>query len=548
MSIKNKLIFTTLGLSTIIFTIVILTWWKVGQQKDDAIVINLAGRQRMLSQKITKEILLFYMNREKTGQENHKLATNVRNSMAIFAKTLAALKDSGEAPISLDLNKTEYRMLPKAKGPVFTQLTKINDMWEEFYGHLETVINKKATSEESLNWILQNNLSILLEMNKAVEMMQERSERKIGTLILGQAAGGATGIFFMVFAFITVGSITGRLKKISTFASQLGTGDLTAKSDFTSRDELGMIGKDLDQMIQNLRKMFLAISKSTNNLNGSSTELASISEQLTGKAGTVSEHSKSVAAAAEEMSSNMGAVAAATEETSTNTNIVSTSTQDMTATINEIAQNTGTAATISTEAVSEAKSASDKVDELGKAAKEIGNVTETITEISEQTNLLALNATIEAARAGEAGKGFAVVANEIKELARQTADATKEIKEKIVDIQVSTDDTVTQIQQISKVIHQVNEIVDTIAAAVEEQSATTNEIGNNVAQASQGIQEVTENVAQASSVSGEVARDITEVHQAADDMSGSISQVNMSANALSSLAEELDEMVGHFKV
>jgi hypothetical protein len=118
-----------------------------------------------------------------------------------------------------------------------------------------------------------------------------------------------------------------------------------------------------------------------------------------------------------------------------------------------------------------------------------------ITEISEQTNLLALNATIEAARAGEAGKGFAVVANEIKELARQTAAATLGDQEPAsTGIQGSTDATVGQIEAITDVIGEVNDIVTTIATAVEEQAVTSQEIANNVAQASQGIQEVNENV------------------------------------------------------
>jgi methyl-accepting chemotaxis protein len=188
------------------------------------------------------------------------------------------------------------------------------------------------------------------------------------------------------------------------------------------------------------------------------------------------------------------------------------------------------------------------VDELGSAANEIGKVVETITEISEQVNLLALNATIEAARAGEAGRGFAVVANEIKDLAKQTAEATLEIKGKIGAIQGSTAETVTEIDQISKIINDVNEIVTIIATAVEEQSVTTKEIAGNVAQASQGIQEVNENVAQSSSVSAEIASDISGVNQSAGEISSSSAQVNLSAEELNRMGVKLNEMVGKFKV
>lgn len=138
---------------------------------------------------------------------------------------------------------------------------------------------------------------------------------------------------------------------------------------------------------------------------------------------------------------------------------------------------------------------SQRVDALGKAAAEISKVTEAIADISEQTNLLALNATIEAARAGEASKGFAVVAGEIKELAKQTARATEEIGLKIGEVQTSTTESVEAIKAIVEIIDDINSIVSSVATAIErEQSATTQEISNNVSQAATGVQEVNENV------------------------------------------------------
>jgi methyl-accepting chemotaxis protein len=134
------------------------------------------------------------------------------------------------------------------------------------------------------------------------------------------------------------------------------------------------------------------------------------------------------------------------------------------------------------------------VGKLGDSSIEIGNVIKVITSIAEQTNLLALNATIEAARAGEAGKGFAVVANEVKDLARETAKATEDIGRRVEAIQADTREAVDAIAEISSVIARINDYQTTIASAVEEQTATTNEMSRNVAEAAMGSTEIAQNI------------------------------------------------------
>jgi methyl-accepting chemotaxis protein len=314
------------------------------------------------------------------------------------------------------------------------------------------------------------------------------------------------------------------------------------------QDELDKMAAWINTFVTRVANIIKDIANDSAKLNNSSADLSSLSAQMSGGAENMAGKSNTVAAAAEEMSSNMNSVAVAMEEAATNIGMVAAAAEQMTSTINEIAQNSEKASSITGEAVSQTQSASTKVDELGRAANEIGKVVETITEISEQVNLLALNATIEAARAGEAGRGFAVVANEIKDLAKQTAEATQEIKGKIGAIQGSTNATVTEINQVSKIINDVNEIVTIIATAVEEQSVTTKEIAENVAQASQGIQEVNENVAQSSSVSSEIATDIAGVNQSAGEMSNGSAQVNLSAEELTKMGAKLNDMVGKFKV
>ncbi len=390
---------------------------------------------------------------------------------------------------------------------------------------------------DELNWI------ILSEIEK------DEAYAPVYSLqwIMGSVAAVGTGIIVFV-AYLITRSIVYPIKKSTRFAKRLSEGDFTEMLDLDQGDEIGTLSKALNSMVTNLRRMIGQIAQGVETLSASSTELSAISRQMSANASQTYDLSGNVAAASEEMSANMVSVAAATEQTSTNVNMVAAASEEMTATINEISRNAEKARNITNRAVSDAQNASQTVDELGKAAREIGKVTEVIADISDQTNLLALNATIEAARAGDAGRGFAVVASEIKELAKQTAQATDEIKNRIDGIQNSTSGTVAQIQQITKVIHDIDEIVSSIATAVEEQSITTNDIAGNVAQAARGIYEVTQNVSQSSSVALGIAREICGVNQAGEEISTNSSQVSLSADELKKLAKDLKEMVEVFKI
>jgi methyl-accepting chemotaxis protein len=332
------------------------------------------------------------------------------------------------------------------------------------------------------------------------------------------------------------------------FAKRMSEGDLTQAMAVNREDEIGRLGNALNHMTENLRQMVKDVSHGVETLSFSSTELSSVSQKMSDGVEQTAGKANLVSAASNQMNMMMTSVAAAMEQAAKNVTMVATATEEMTSTISEIARNSEKARTITEGAVVQAEAASTRVDELGRAAQEIGKVTETITEISGQTNLLALNATIEAARAGEAGKGFAVVANEIKELAKQTATATEEIKRKIEGIQGSTENTVKEIGEVSKVIHDVNEIVSTIAAAVVEQATTTKEISSNVSQMSTGIDETGQSITQSSSLSEQIAKDISEVSQAAGEMKMSSGKVIHSTKELFSLSEKLSEMVGRFKI
>ncbi len=166
----------------------------------------------------------------------------------------------------------------------------------------------------------------------------------------------------------------------------------------------------------------------------------------------------------------------------------------MSSSIVEISKNAGEATRVANDAVGVADQTSQIIRKLGASSVDIGNVVKVITSIAQQTNLLALNATIEAARAGEAGKGFAVVANEVKELAKETARATEDISQRVQAIQVDSEGAVSAIDQISSIIGQINEIFGTIASAVEEQTATSNEINRSIAIAADGSKLIATNI------------------------------------------------------
>jgi methyl-accepting chemotaxis protein len=237
---------------------------------------------------------------------------------------------------------------------------------------------------------------------------------------------------------------------------------------------------------------------------------------------------------AEETSAQAGMVSAAGEQVSKNVQTVAAGTEEMSASIKEIAKNASDAARVAAQAVQVAETTNTTIAKLGASSVEIGNVIKVITSIAEQTNLLALNATIEAARAGEAGKGFAVVANEVKELAKQTAEATEDISRKIGTIQNDTQGAVTAVEQISEIINQINDIANTIASAVEEQSVTTAEMARNVEEASTG--------------SAEIAQNITGVAQAAQSTASGATETQTASQDLTRLAVELQELVRQFRV
>ncbi|MGE5707008.1 MAG: methyl-accepting chemotaxis protein, partial [Bacteroidota bacterium] len=358
------------------------------------------------------------------------------------------------------------------------------------------------------------------------------------------------GVFLISFAFgiWMTRSITLPLRKGVEFAQKLRQGDLTAAIDVDQKDEVGILAAGLNEMAGDLRTIIADLVHNASSLNAAAGELSSISTQLTSDSETMNDRANTAAAATVEMSTSMLNMSASADQSTANANTVATATEEMTASVGEIAQNAEKARQVTTEAVASVDQAAQQIDDLGQAARGISKVIEVIVEIAEQTKLLALNATIEAARAGEAGKGFAVVANEVKELAKQTNDATEDIRQKIEAMQHSTDATVTEISQINRVIHDVEEIITSIATAVEEQAVTTQEIASNIGQAALGIQNVSGAVAEATNVAQSIAQDISSVNQVSGEVSAASGILTNQAQELARMGGHLQGLVGKFRI
>jgi len=260
---------------------------------------------------------------------------------------------------------------------------------------------------------------------------------------------------------------------------------------------------------EQLGQSAMALASAAEELTATSDQMAGNAEQSAGKAGDCSQSADFI---------------------STTIQTVATGARELEASIKEISESATEAADVATQAVTVAEQTNETINKLGDSSAEIGKVIKVITSIAQQTNLLALNATIEAARAGEAGKGFAVVANEVKELAKETAKATEEIGQKIEAIQTDTGGAVRAIREISTVIQKINDIQSTIASAVEEQNATTNEIGRNIHEAASGSAKIAENVSS-------VAKEARGVSEGAVD-------TRRAATELAELATTLQGLVG----
>ncbi|ABD06031.1 methyl-accepting chemotaxis sensory transducer [Rhodopseudomonas palustris HaA2] len=385
--------------------------------------------------------------------------------------------------------------------------------------------------------------SVLISVPRDVVLA---SAKKLDNSLNDKAASSmfwqiGAGLLVVVLGIVVIALAARRIARpigsCAEFADGIARGDLEQKLAIEQADEVGILANSLRTMQGELKRSIA--QRAEDQANADVTRKRAMNEMADNFETAVGRIVETVSAASSELELSAGTlastaersqqltsvVAAASEEASTNVQSVASATEEMASSVNEISRQVQDSSRIATEAVAQAQRTNDRVGELAKAAARIGDVVELINTIAGQTNLLALNATIEAARAGEAGRGFAVVASEVKALAEQTAKATGEISAQIGGIQTATDESVVAIREIGDTIARISEIAATIASAVEEQGAATQEISRNVQEASRGTAEVTANVVNVQRGASETGTASSQVLEAAKSLSGESSRL-----------------------
>jgi methyl-accepting chemotaxis protein len=268
-------------------------------------------------------------------------------------------------------------------------------------------------------------------------------------------------------------------------------------------------------------------------------EMGEIADTLHSAGHNLMQNANSLGAETARSSAQSATLAITAETTTVKVNTAAQAGVALAQTIAEVGANAAQSSKLAAEAVNEAELTNATIVEMAAVANEIGKVTDLINAIAGQTNLLALNATIEAARAGEAGRGFAVVAQEVKALAGQTASATREIAKRIAAMQGATGRSVSAIQAISETILRLNEYSARIAGAVEEQAAAAHDIAGNVNAAANGVEHVTKVIADIETIVDSTARAANELNTAVGAVS---SQTNMIRERVRAFADEIHAM------
>ena len=558
-SLGVKLAIPLIVILAFIAVIYVSTLIITGMQKDDAVVINLAGRQRMLTQKMSKEALAIA-----TGEED--CISVIPKTMKTFDVTLKALRDGGKAPLDInnpdDPNK-QVMLPPAGYKDVYDQLTKVMNMWKPFSENIERIIETKGRDRDAIKYVLANNVPLLKEMNKAVFMFQNHADKKVELMKILQLifliiGAGIVALFIYYYSASVLKPVKNILDSVEKLAR--GEADLSYRLPVVTKDEIGKISERLNMFMDNLVALVESLEEQAKVLSRSIDEIAEAVSGMEETSERVKVETDEITDDLAKASDILNEVDGNVQEVANSAVSVADSATDLSANMNDILDSSNRGMETIDVMVEKVTSVSDqamtmkeKADHLEKSVGAITEILEMITGITEQTNLLALNAAIEAARAGEAGKGFAVVADEIRKLAVETRKFTDEIGSKLGEITSSSKDTVefskSLAESIRSLIDDMNNVKNALsviqekvenatrrsedlAAVAQEQSATAEEMAANVQDITKQVNKVSSSMVSVNDDINSVANFVVEIGAQLDELRNISANLEASASKI----------------
>ncbi|MBF0311438.1 MAG: type IV pili methyl-accepting chemotaxis transducer N-terminal domain-containing protein [Magnetococcales bacterium] len=578
MNIKTSMwLGTGLLFGAIVVTLSVVLHTASSQERD-GVTINLAGRQRMLSQKMTKEMLLYDLRPEADRLEA------LQGSVWAFGTTLKALLEGGEAPSTLDRKDPRNVMVAHPDDRIELQLQRVDQIWQPLQAMFARLEAEPRLRGELREKLLAEGGGLLREMNQAVALMTEVAESKVSALLRTAWMGGVVGALMVAWMVWLTRRMQGQIGSLQQGLEAMSNGDFRQTLPVgASPNELDDVASDINTVSMRMREVVCQVRLQSQTMaacmeeleqargglsgdagesrrlaSGVIGELTEVTGQVSGiltalervvakvdevvaVSGGLSDSVAEVAVRVEAATGNVNAMATAAEEISGTTASVQASLEEVTTSVGQITDSVEglekavsgirgrceRAVEQSRLASGQAHQVSSTMEELTGMTREIGKVVEVINAIADQTNMLALNAAIEAAGAGDAGKGFAVVANEVKDLARKTAEATQMISSQIGEIVAKTREVSQAAEESAQRMEEVDEANQLIAERVVGQSRSIDRIRGAMERVEAAV--------------GDVGRNMVELNQATREVAASLSR---SAGDASKASGEVGFLVG----